>query len=396
MRRAAVGALVFLASFAVTAPVQANTIAYPLSEIQQAFLSHDDFGALADWGTIKPDASTTPECRDSGSGGYMCSRSYIDLSDGWYARPRVFTVESLSDATQATAVFARQRGLAMANASEVLSDSARDFGVQSQLPNGMLVVTSGRLDRNHYIEISCWASRSPVTDVNTCTQMILNAQTARLADLVSPRVAVPEAPSDVLIDAKKGNVTVTWLPPESDGGAPILDFTATSTTGDLKCSSAATSGTVQTCTVSGAQLGESYVFTVTARNEAGVGQVSAPSSPVGFTTKPGKPRAMKAAARGTDASINWKAPRETGGLKISRYIVRDNVGATVCSTVQRSCLVSGLAFGTRYRFTIQAINARGAGPRQSSRWIRTSPAPVSTPVNSPDPGPDPKPEQSLS
>lgn len=396
MRRAVAGAVVFLASIAAIAPVQANTIAYPLSEIQKAFLSHDDFGALADWGTIKPDVSTTPECREGGSGGYICARSYIDLGDGWYARPRVFTLESLSDSAHAAAVFARQRGLAMANASEVLTDTARDFGVQYELPNGMLVVTSGRLDRNHYVEISCWASRSPVADVNTCTQMILNAQTARLADLVSPRVTVPEAPSDVLVDAKKGNVTVTWLPPQSDGGAPILDFTATSTTGDLSCSSAPTSGTVQACMATGAQPGVSYVFTVTARNEAGVSRPSAPSSPAGFTTRPSKVRNVKASARGTEASIRWTAPRETGGLKISRYVVRDNFGATVCSTSERSCIATGLAFGTRYRFAVEAINARGAGPRQSSRWIRTGPAPSSTPVSSPEPVPNPKPEQSLS
>jgi Fibronectin type III domain len=255
-------------------------------------------------------------------------------------------------------------------------------------------VKSGQLVGNHYIEASCSGAvdRFRIEDINACTQMVIGAQYQRLTSLVSPRIDPPAAPTDVLVEVTKGRITVTWLPPADDGGAPIISYRTTSTDGDLTCTSAATTATLQTCSLDGAKAGATYVFTVTATNSAGESAPSAASRPAGFTTVPGRPPMARATLQGIEASVRWKPPKDKGGLKITRYLVRDNRGVTVCTATQTSCAVVGLSYATRYRFSVSAVNARGEGPRQWTAWIRTPQAPPPPPV----PSPEPKPEQSLS
>lgn len=90
----------------------------------------------------------------------------------------------------------------------------------------------------------------------------------------------PSAPSDVLVQAAVGSVTVSWNPPTSQGGSSITGYIITPTMNDtteptITFASAATSETV-----GGLQAGANYSFTVTAINASGAGVTSAPSATV--------------------------------------------------------------------------------------------------------------------
>jgi outer membrane protein assembly factor BamB len=94
------------------------------------------------------------------------------------------------------------------------------------------------------------------------------------SNAVTP-VGLPGAPTNVRATAGDGMATVSFTPPSSDGGAPIVSYTVTATPGGQ---SVTTSGRV--AWVTGLTNGTSYTFTVTATNAAGTGSASAPSTAV--------------------------------------------------------------------------------------------------------------------
>jgi hypothetical protein len=83
---------------------------------------------------------------------------------------------------------------------------------------------------------------------------------------------VPGAPRKVKATASSEQATVSFLPPESDGGSPIISYTVTSSPGKITAT-----GTSSPITVTGLTNGVAYTFTVTATNAIGAGPASAPS-----------------------------------------------------------------------------------------------------------------------
>ena len=94
---------------------------------------------------------------------------------------------------------------------------------------------------------------------------------AATSGTVTPQT-VPGVPLAVSALAGNASVTVSWSAPDSNGGAAITSYTATSTGGFCTISGA------NSCTVTGLTNGTAYSFSVTATNAAGTGSASASAS----------------------------------------------------------------------------------------------------------------------
>ncbi len=95
----------------------------------------------------------------------------------------------------------------------------------------------------------------------------------------SAPVTNPSAPTMGSAVASNAQATVSFTPPTSTGGSPIISYTVTSSPGALSATS-----TASPITVTGLTNGVTYTFTVTASNVAGPGPASSSSNAV---TPPG-------------------------------------------------------------------------------------------------------------
>ncbi|MDQ1306517.1 MAG: hypothetical protein QG671_2349 [Actinomycetota bacterium] len=202
---------------------------------------------------------------------------------------------------------------------------------------------------------------------------------------VTPR-GLPGAPSGVVaFTGDRGSATVTWLGPASTGGTPIIKYVATSSPGGANCFSP---GTLE-CSITGLTNGQEYTFTVVAVNVVGTGPASSPSAVARPLAGPGRPRAVKASGARGSATIRWLPPTSTGGLKVTRYVVKSSPEGGSCKTSKLTCRITGLADGTTYVFSVWAYNSKGQGAPAQSRAITTPSAPTPTPTPTPvapDPG----------
>ena len=86
---------------------------------------------------------------------------------------------------------------------------------------------------------------------------------------------MPGPPTCATAKAGNGEATVSFKPPESNGGSPIIRYTVTSHPGKIKAS-----GKQSPITVKGLSNGKAYTFTVSASSSSGTGLASEPSNSV--------------------------------------------------------------------------------------------------------------------
>jgi hypothetical protein len=166
----------------------------------------------------------------------------------------------------------------------------------------------------------------------------------------------PEAPRAPQVEeVRSGTVVLSWDPP-SDNGAEITGYTVRSGKGDTtECRST-------TCTVTGLKNDVVYNFTVTATNEVGESEPSAPSEDARPDEKPDKPEPPALTFGDSSLTVAWqnraysdRSPIECVNLEISPAPA-DGVIQKTCVTGTRT-VWDGLANGTSYTVTLQAVNA---------------------------------------
>ncbi|WP_139721906.1 peroxidase family protein [Serinicoccus chungangensis] len=199
------------------------------------------------------------------------------------------------------------------------------------------------------------------------------------SNAVTP-AAVPAAPVIGTATAGNASAVVRWTPPASNGGSPVTEYRVQVRTGTTVVRTVTgVAATATSTTITGLTNGTAYTFRVRAVNAIGVGPFSAASNVVRPATVPTAPvigTATAGAAGGAvTATAAWTPPTNNGGSPITGYRVRalrmaadGSVLSTTTSAVQPATtrsLAMTLAAGN-YRFTVQAINAIGAGP-QSGR-----------------------------
>jgi titin len=162
-------------------------------------------------------------------------------------------------------------------------------------------------------------------------------------------------------------VTLRWLAPASDGGAPVTDYVIQRAVSGgswvtIDDGVRATTGV----TVVRLRNGTRYDFRVFAKNAAGTGPASRTISATPHTVSSApRLRAYPGSAR---ALLTWTPPTSNGGAPITQYVIQRSTSATsgwsnVSRTpaTARSFAATGSRNGTRYYFRIAAINAAGVG-----------------------------------
>jgi Concanavalin A-like lectin/glucanases superfamily/Fibronectin type III domain len=193
----------------------------------------------------------------------------------------------------------------------------------------------------------------------TATNAVGTSAASAPSGSVTP-VAAPGAPTGVMAVAGNAQAAVTWTAPVPNGGGPVTGYTVTASPGGQTASAG---GTTTSATVTGLTNGTAYAFTVTATTSAGTGPESASSFPVTPSAPPGAPTGVTATAGNAQATVTWTAPASNGGTAISSYTVTASPGGQTVSVPASTttAMVTGLAGGTAYTFTVTASNAAGAG-----------------------------------
>lgn len=100
-----------------------------------------------------------------------------------------------------------------------------------------------------------------------------------------------------------------------------------------------------------------------------------PPPPRPVVGKPSAPKSVTAAAGNAQVRVSWR-PAAANGAAIIRYVVQGGGKTYEVGANQRSLEVTGLTNGQRYRFSVHAVNAKGAGPgRMSNAVVPTSEVP---------------------
>jgi hypothetical protein len=83
---------------------------------------------------------------------------------------------------------------------------------------------------------------------------------------------------------------------------------------------------------------------------------------------PGAPSRVAAVAGNASAHITW-GPAAPNGFAVTRYVVQGDGQTHQVGARQRSLDVTGLTNGQQYRFTVYAVNSKGAGPKRAANPV---------------------------
>jgi hypothetical protein len=199
---------------------------------------------------------------------------------------------------------------------------------------------------------------------------------------MAPPPGVPTAPSNVTATPGVGSADLSWTAPSSDGGSAITGYTVTLIP---PAPSAVVTITATTASVTGLDNGQTYTFTVAAFNANGTGPASSSGPVTILGGVPGAPTNVVAIAGDQAATLSWTAPASSGGSLVSGYVVAIATPAGLSPQVSfsgpTSAVVTSLANGTPYTFTVAAVNAFGTGPASLPSAAVTPAVPTQPPSN---------------
>ena len=173
----------------------------------------------------------------------------------------------------------------------------------------------------------------------------------------------------------KDSCTLSWQPPEQDGGAEVTGYYVEMTSGYSsrfrRVNKQPISAQYFECDL---DEGETYEFQVCAENVAGVGPPSESSGKI--TAKnpfdvPGKPEAPLVTSQGPKGVIlTWEAPASDGGAAITSYVTqarrmgdlkwKQALGESG-NLLEKSWDVTDLKDMEKYEFRVAATNKAGTG-----------------------------------
>jgi subtilisin family serine protease len=174
-----------------------------------------------------------------------------------------------------------------------------------------------------------------------------------------PRISTP-------VPAAKA-VTISWPVSADNNGSPITAYTVTLAPGGATCSTPEL-----VCSFANLDGGVNYTYSLVATNAVGTSTVLAGSFvPLGISA-PTVPQTVAAVAAEKSATVSWTAPLSVNGSPITAYTVTLTPGDATCSTLELSCVFTGLLAGTTYTASVTATNAAGVGVIATATVIPTA------------------------
>ncbi len=189
----------------------------------------------------------------------------------------------------------------------------------------------------------------------------------------TPGAVVPGVPRELTAAATATGVVLTWEPPTTNGGSPILDYVLLRGPSASGPWSVVSHDAVSPFTVDDMTYPERAWFAVAARNSIEYGDpafveggpIAVPSAPTGVWVTRGD---------GT-MTFDWEPPADDGGSPITSYrIYRGAVSTPALETTELTGTIAG-AVNQNITYRIAAVNIAGEGP-SSDRFLiaRTIPA----------------------
>ncbi|CAH8526186.1 unnamed protein product [Heterobilharzia americana] len=204
----------------------------------------------------------------------------------------------------------------------------------------------------------------------------------------------PDSPEDVKVESFDSHgVTLTWNPPENDGGNPIQGYLIEKRTpnGEWK---PATVGLVHgtEAKVMGLEKGQTYEFRVSAVNDAGPGRPSKATLPQVIkdpTYPPSSPESLNVdKVNKNGVKLSWQKPRKDGGSKITGYQVekKDENGDWVpVKQTTEPCAFIPMKEGETGQFRVRAVNDEGPGePTRPTAPVTAGDQPEAPRICTPD------------
>ncbi len=197
----------------------------------------------------------------------------------------------------------------------------------------------------------------------------------------------PSPPQNLVATAQKGNITLTWTAPLSDGGSSITGYEIWNGTSPGSESRLVSIGTQTSYVVIGLQGGTPYYYYVKAVNGVGV---SLPSNEAHATptSPPTKPLSLLASGGPGRVTLTWATPSSNGGLAIAGYKIYRSISpgletfvANITNGNQFSYVDLSVTPGTTYYYKVTAFNALGES--SLSNEASATPSTPATPPGAP-------------
>ena len=208
---------------------------------------------------------------------------------------------------------------------------------------------------------------------------------------------VPGAPPRPSVDGGNRQVTATWEPPSSNGGAAITHYKVRRRVGSGSWTEEdAQAASPRTRTIMDLEASTTYQVQVKAKNSAGwgdwsrsgTGTTNAEAPPGSPATAPGAPGAPSVDGGNRQVTATWEPPSSNGGAAITHYKVRRRVGSgswteeDAQAASPRTKTITSLEASTTYQVQVKAKNSVGWG-----KWSGTGTGTTDAPVPAAPPKP---------
>ena len=170
----------------------------------------------------------------------------------------------------------------------------------------------------------------------------------------------PGPPRNLKAQAGDVQVTLTWDPPASNGGATITGYQWSHGPNNWLTNQTTTTRTV---TITNLNNGTAYTFYVRAGNSEGPGDPASVTSTPAEPTAPGAPTNFRASPGNARVTLSWSPPTSNGGSEIIEYEWRQGQGTwNVVNAATLRVTATDLNNDATYTFYVRAKNSVDVGP----------------------------------